>query len=454
MALFTKKQTLFFLILFLFSISICNSQTDPEPVYFDSNENILTIDKKFNATYQIFDHVGFQEARAYKDGNEFLVTIVVKRSGKLVTIKEKYTHKAFNLLRRLIDSKIESTAPTSKKVSSKPKFDTEGRGFMITGGILMSLYPYGLAIPTALGLDNDEITAGYLITAAGGIFGSIALANNSECSVGQAYLFNHGLLMGFVHGLSLYSIMVDNDNNFSSALAFGTVFGLGEAIVGYNVAHSTKMRDAVGSNMFYISLIGSSVGVALVSLSDDPSDGSMSAGILLGSGAGMLAGGLLADENYTAGDPIVVFSAALSGGFVFPALYTVISNDADFSTGMYLLGTIGGIFLADQYMIKDYDFDTGTGLLCLVGTIGGFIGGIGISNAVDAELEGALFISSVTTVGGLLGMYYSGREANTSSLGLDNFDLDLNPGGFFADKMPNSIINPKYQPVVTLSYNF
>jgi hypothetical protein len=454
----SKYFNAFLLVSFLSIIFIshnnCYSQ-GATPVYFDSNEKILTIDKQFNDAYKIFDNPGFQEARANSISGKFVVSIVVKNAGVLKTIKEDYSDKEFKLLRKLIDAKLESTSPLIK---SKSGLNQEGKTFMITGGIVMSLLPYGIAIPTALGVEDDSgIAAGYLITTACGIFGTIAIANNSQVTVGQAYLYNHGLLMGFMHGGYLYSALTNNNrsaNSNSAALGFASVLGIGEALIGYHLADNLKMRDAVGGNIFFMSMLGGANGIVMAESFDGNNNQERSVLFLLGSATGMVVGGLMTSDYYSNGDPIVVFSTALVGGYAVPALYSALSGDDMDGSIMPLLGTVAGAVIADRFMIQNHNFNTGDGLLCFVGTIGGFLGGTGLAIAFEADNNGFYVLSSIGAIGGLTGMYYAGRKGLSESLGLDKIQMDLNPSGFFADKMQNSITDPKYQHVFQLSYEF
>jgi hypothetical protein len=452
------KMKLLILLGFMLGISFSNALAQEVQVPIDSLKNIEIIDEELEDKLNLFpEYENFREARLFqKDPQNYILEISYKKDGKLVRTKKDMTAVELENFRISLNSQITVKAPSVG-------LDHSGRAMFLTGTTMLSLGYYGWSVPYMLNT-RDEISVGlYMITAGAGFFLPYSLTKESKITKGMANLSIGAATMGLAHGALLWDIFglskettttdpygySTSDYNARSLNLFMTVTSVSELLAGYFYAKNNNVSEGraniINSSSIIGGLYGLGAGIIIKEPVDEWNTWTMSMPALVGTVGGAAFGNYLANQQHFApGDATVMTQPGVIGGLAGGTLLAFIEpDDYRIALSTIMLSTALGFYVGNE-LIKGYDFSTSYASYISLGTFGGGLVGTGLAAIFLNDSDG----KTVLRVGGLLvtagtalgyGLTYNSlrnnAKVNRGSSTSSNFNLNLNPTGFFAGKI-------------------
>ncbi|HOT15456.1 MAG TPA: hypothetical protein PK252_11910 [Bacteroidales bacterium] len=435
--------TIFFITIFFYPLI-----GQEEAIPFDTKGKIWVIDKKVIKTIKLFKDEEVIEARLFTINDSISVfEKLIKKDDKTFRDKQILSNSELNSLRAKIDS------------ISLMVINQEGRSWLLASSTFLGLTLYGPSVPSIINSTNDKIqVSSYMLTAASGFFLPWYLTRNRSVSYAHLNLTTFGLSWGFLHGAQIYWA-TSGYNNLNNALTFGTICGITEGFIGYNLVDKFNISYGQAQLMTFYSEIGLFIGFAAAqrfNIDAEEKPGGFQGLSLLGSALGLGIGyrqGL--DKSITAGDAqIIGISALLSAYLTIPPLSDIAPDDSrNISTTLSLAG-ICGAFIGSK-LIRNIDFSYGQSLMIGLGTIAGGFTGAGVGYLIDNNSSLPIYISGLgaLTSFGLMFNYY--KNKSETSYEKNNFRINLYPQNYLVWNRAN--LQPIYLtnlPLVSISKTF
>ncbi len=435
---------------------ILNAQEEGIP--FDSKGKIFKVTPDLEQNLKLYSGNGkFNDAELYKESDstyilEIHYTLDNKqyRDRKPLSLDEK----------EAISKKLEGVIVKIPESSDA----MEGRSLLLGSCLGYGLSLYALSIVSIANPSDPYTGTGlYLLTAGGSFFIPYLLTENTPVSYGQANLVRHGLSYGYLHGLLFwgalsnesFDLFTNNESNSRRYMAFGTLFGLSEAIASYNVVKNLNISNGTANLIKIYDNFGLIAGVELAN-QFEPNNGRPFTSLALAGGISGIALGYYFDKDnsISEGDAEIIGTSAYLGAYLplgFVKLFDPKKSWA-YTTPSLICG-IAGLYIGHQ-LIKDYDFSFSQGYLTRIGTYAGGLMGLGLSYMIAQDNSSALLIGSY--LGAQLAFYglYKMDIKSLKSEALNKFDFKFHPENIFLSRSVKSD-NPYIQsmfPIATLSY--
>jgi hypothetical protein len=233
--------------------------------------------------------------------------------------------------------------------------------------------------------DTRTFVGTYMLTAGSTFFIPFLATSKSRVTKAQANMALYGGGMGILHGILLHGLLDGReffDSQSERILTTTLLTSVGEGIAGYMIAGANNLSEGKANVITTVGSFGLGAGAAIGYLADVDDFQGYSGLMLLGTGAGFVAGTSIANtQQFTAGDA-EVFAVAGSLGTYVPAalLYAFGADDdgADLLVGTALAGTAGGLYAGSQ-LVKGHDFTDAEGDYIALGTIAGGALGVGVA---------------------------------------------------------------------------
>lgn len=438
-----KIFNIFFIFVFFYPLI-----GQEEAISFDSKGKVWVIDKEANKTYKLFrvdDNV--IEARLFiiNDSTTILEKLI-KKEDKTFRDKQFLSINDLNALRHKVDS------------SSLFVVNQEGRSWLLATSTFLGLTLYGPSVPAIINSDNDKTqVSSYMLTAASGFFLPWYLTRNRPVTYAHLNLTTFGLSWGFFHGAQIYwATSGYNDNN---ALTFGTICGITEGVIGYNLVDKLNISYGQAQLMTFYSEMGLLIGFAAAhrfSIDAEDRPGGFHGLSLLGSALGLGIGyhqGL--DRSITAGDAQIIGTCAMLTTYLtIPPLSDIAPDDSRNITTTLSLASICGAYIGSK-LIKNTDFSYGQSLMIGLGTLAGGFTGAGVGYLIDNNSSFPFYISGLgaLTSFGLMFNYY--KNKSETSYQKNNFRINLYPQNYLV--WSQAKLQPIYLsnlPLVSISKTF
>jgi hypothetical protein len=455
------NKTILALFLFLTVLSTLPGFAQEIQTPLDSAGTVEIIDQQLEQKLELFpEYANFREARLYQvSDTSFVLEIFYQPKDRLYKIRVPLS------LERTEEFKQKVTQLLTQK-AHQPMLDQEGRIWLLVGSLELSLGYYGWAVPMVLDIsDSKTAVTLYLFTSASGFFIPYLVTKNVPVTKGDEALCMYGGKRGIGHGMLLHLLV--NGSNYSSCgfIASGMVFSIGEAIAGYMIAEKYNLSEGTVSIISVCGDFGLANGGGAAYLADfsgDNQERPVAGMILLGTGAGLLAGKLLSDhQHYTKGDAYVAAAGGVLGAYI--PIATLASFHVEDNGNAYVASAMAGSMLGiglGHYLTKNEDFTAAQGTLVSLGEFVGWLFGLGIAYLVtpaetDNNITAYCILSTVGAGAGYLGMWsvFARRphkpETNSS------WKVDLDPQGL-ASALNKSLL-PASQPpapMLRVEYKF
>jgi hypothetical protein len=438
-----KNLTIFFIFIFLYPLI-----GQEEAVSFDSKGKVWVIDKEVNKTYKLFrEDDNVIEARLFiLNDSTTILEKLIKKEEKTFRNKQILSIDELNALRHKVDS------------YSMLVVNQEGRSWLLATSTFLGLTLYGPSVPTIINSDNDKVqVSSYMLTAASGFFLPWYLTRNRPVTYAHLNLTSFGLSWGFIHGAQIcWATSGYNDN---SALTLGTICGITEGFIGYNVVDKLNISYGQAQLMTFYSEMGLLIGFAAahrfnIDANDQP--GGFHGLSLLGSALGLGIGyhqGL--SRSITAGDAQIIGTCAmLSTYLIIPPMADIAPDDSRDITTTLSLASICGAYIGSK-LIKNTDFSYGQSLMIGLGTLAGGFTGAGVGYLIDNNSTFPFYISGIgaLTSFGLMFNYY--KNKSETSYQKNNFRINLYPQNYLVWNQAK--LQPIYLtniPLVSISKSF
>jgi hypothetical protein len=442
--------------MFLFSTQVLQAQERQVPV--DEEGAIQIIDHDLEGRLNLFpEYEGFQEARMYQlPDSSFVIEITYRVEDQSLKKRVLMDAGAAVDFRRKVSQRIRERSPQAT-------VDQAGRARLLTGTALLGLAYYGWALPVAFDVDDGRtVTAVYMLTAGSTFFIPFIATSHSQVTEGQATLSLYGGGMGILHGFLLYSLVVGEDlidSDGRTAIATSMLTSVAEGVAGFLIAGATRLSDGKANVITGVGTAGLGAGAAIGYLAEFEDVEGYAGLMLLGTGAGFLAGNTLANmQTYTAGDATVLNTATALGAYVPAALLYAVGGKEDAGKlyiGTGLVGMAGGIY-AGQHIVKGHDFSDADGNYVSLGTLAGGALGVGVAyliTAKDPDERVYMGASSLGLLGGFTLMYALLEDNARINHEARNWRFDISPFGlaslaFNLNSSKNSV------PIASFSYSF
>jgi hypothetical protein len=442
--------------MFLFSTLVLQAQERQVPV--DEEGVIQIIDRNLEGRLNLFpDYEGFQEARMYQlPDSSFIIEITYRVDDQ--SLKKRLPMDAGEAVefRRKVSQRIRERSP-------RTTVDQSGRAALLTGTALLGLAYYGWALPVACDInDGKTFTAVYMLTAGSTFFIPFIATSTSQVTEGQATLSLYGGGMGILHGFLLYGLVAgadEFDGDGRTAIATSLLTSVAEGVAGFMIAGATRMSDGKANVITGVGTAGLGAGAAIAYLTDVEDFEGVAGLMLLGTGAGFVAGNTLANmQTYTAGDATVLNTATALGAYIPAALLYVVGGKEDAGklyVGTGLVGMAGGIYAGHQ-LVKGHDFSNADGNYVSLGTLAGGALGVGVAyliTADDPDERVYMGASSLGLLGGFTVMYALLEDNARINHGARNWQFDISPFGL-ASLAFNLNSSKSSVPIASFSYRF
>jgi hypothetical protein len=366
----------------LFAVSAYSQELS---VPIDAEGKFELIDSKLEQELKLFpDYRGFREARLFQlSDTSFVLEISYQLEDRLLKERLPLSAQEAADFRQKVTLRIKQEKPRSA-------LDQEGRSKLLAGTLALSLGYYGWAVPVTFDLgDGQTIAALYMLTAGAGFFLPYWGTREIPVTDAAATLSLYGGTRGIVHGIFLYKLAKGDDASGRGAVGFGMLGSITEALAFFSLANRSNMKPGTAE----VICIGGDFGIGhglgaadLADLYEDDKERALSASILLGSAAGLVAGKLLADgQPYTRGDAYVLRGVGFLGAYVSLAAADIADPEDDkVYTAAAMAGSVIGLGLG-HHLVKNKDFSTGQGTLINLGELAGGLVGLGVAYLISPE---------------------------------------------------------------------
>lgn len=454
----TNKTFLFVIVVFSLSLAtVSNAQEVLVPI--DAEGKLEFIDAKLEKELGLFpEYRNFQDARLFQiSDTSFVLEIHYQPEERVLKVRLPLSTKEVSEFRWKVTRRIREEKP-------RVVLDQEGRTKLLAGTLTLSLGYYGWALPYTLDVDDSKsFLAIYMLTSGAGFFIPLSLTKDMRVTDAAATLSLYGGTRGILHGMSLYELFGGEDESERGLVGLGMLGSISEAVVFFHIANKSNMSsgtaDVISTGGDFG--IGWGLGTAhLAGFFDDEEERSIFGSILLGSGAGLLAGKYLAgNQPYTRGDAYVLGGAGFLGAYIPVALVDIADpDDGKVYTAAAMLGSVFGLGLGDR-LVRGKDFSTGQGRLITLGEMAGGLIGLGVAYIVSSEDENsALYLNSIAlgATAGFWLMYRSFAKDARSYEQSSSWNIQLAPEGLLVYGMSkrSSTSLKRAIPLAKLEFKF
>ena len=451
-----RSRFLLAIVLLVCLPAIAAAQETLVPI--DSAGSLDRIDAELEAKLVLFpETAGFREARLYalSDGS-FVLEVSFERDGRQGRERRPLSADAARGFRQRVTEALRTTASVT--------LDQQGRALYVTGTTVLGLGYYGPAAIIATDAEDKGAVAVYMLTAATGFFVPYLVTQHSQVTKAQAKLSLYGLAAGALHGHLLY-MLGGGDYDFNDeqvAFASSIAVGLAEGIAGYYLAGAHNLSEGKVDVIASLGTFGLGFGAGATFLADGESSGAVSAGMLLGTVAGFVAGNTVANmQNYSSGDATVMTTAGMVGAWVPVGILMVggleadTDGDAKIYTASAMAGAAGGIILGHN-LVGGRQFTDAQGNYVALGTAASTALGLGLAYLLSPD-DGdyKLFAGSalVGSVGGFALMYTLLEDDAPREIGA-SLRFDISPAAIGAFAMGRRPTGTASVPMAGMSYRF
>lgn len=423
-----RLSILALLLLVCCSVSLVNTQEVLVPL--DQTGKLTAIDAQLEKNLKLFtEYTNFHEARLFQIDDSSFVLEVYYQPAALV-YKERI------LLSSSEVAELRSDITESMRIRSPLEIlNQEGRPELLIGALGLSMGYYGWAVPVALGVDDPKVgVALYMLTSGASFFAPFIATQHISVSNGAASLSLYGGTRGIAHGICAGLAVFGEDSTMRIPIASGMALSIAEAIVGFQLASKMSMDPGRAEVIGIGGDFGMGIGLGAAYLADflnedDQQFRSVGGSVLLGAGAGLLAGSWLANrQHYTQGDANVLRAAGFLGAYVPLAMvgYADPENNKVYPAAS-MAGAIIGLGMGNL-LVKEKDFSSGQGRLITFSEFAGGLVGLGCAYLIASE-DGDnrnLFLSS-SAMGGLAGFFFMYRAfSGEAKKGESNSSWNIN----------------------------
>lgn len=354
-------------------------------VAFDPAGRIQRVDEPLARRIGLFvdQHPGFQEARLFAvDDTTFVLEISVAQGGQFSREREVLTREQADALRADVTSRVAALPPEKERVEQGGRATLVTSWTLLGLGFYGWAFPYSFDIEdgsAALGsymLVSGASFFGPLLLTRG------QPVNWGPTNM-SLYGTTRGILHGWlISEMAKPDEGYQNDGKTAIALAMGA--SVVEGIAGYAIAQSRGMSAGdvatleVGGD--YGMLWGYLASDLAGYTAEDKNQDQATATLTLATGiAGMFAGGMLAGHRaYSFGDIMVMRGGSYVGILVGTACADVgdPAESEPYSAGI-LLGSLAGLAVGDR-LVDGREFTVGEGTLVQLGGLAGGLTGLGL----------------------------------------------------------------------------
>ena len=450
----TPPTFAFFLFLLLYPTST-RAQEVQVPLDHEGKIDIIDADleKKLGLfpTYQVF-----RGARLYQISDTlYVLEITYEAADRTLKARLPLTASAVKDLRDKVSLRVTERAPEAT-------LNHEGRTWMTIGSTTLSLGFYGWAVPVVLEVDDGKIAVAlYMLTSGAGFFIPLGMTSSIDVTDAHAILYVYGGTRGIIHGVFLNDLLLGEDATAKGAITFGMLGSIGESIAGFSAGSSMSAGKASALGVYGDFGLGLALGTcSLLEFFDDGQERAVAATVLVGSAGGLIAGDLLTNRQpYTRGDAFILEGAGLLGAYLPIAALDLFDVEAGKTyTAVSMAGSVAGLALAHQSLVRGKDFSTGEGILVQLGTVGGALVGAGIAYLLSSDRgDETLFLTS-SAIGALGGFAYTygqfSRKAEIREAG-SSWNFNVFPAGLLTSsfaKRPSGWLSRV--PFLSVQYRF
>jgi len=431
-----KIKTLLCLIVLLPVALAAPGHAQEVLVPIDDEGKLESIDAELERELGLFtEYENFREARLFQvSDTSFVLEISHQPQERLLKVRLPLSAEEAFEFRRKVTERIELRKP-------RAVLNQEGRAKLLGGILTLSLGYYGWAVPVMFDMnDGKTIVAVYMLTSGGSFFAGLSATRNITVTDGAATFSLYGATRGIVHGMSLYGLAKGEDASGRGLVGFGLLGSLSEAMAFFAIADRADMSAGTAEMVGIGGDFGLGLGLGAAHLADAFDDGKeqgLAASVLLGSGAGLLAGKFLADKQpYTRGDVYVLRGVGFLGTYIPLALVDLAEPEDDrIYTGAAMAGSVIGLGLG-HYLVRGKDFTTGQGTLINLSELAGGLVGLGVAYLVssDDDDNSALYLtlSALGATGGFLLLYPSFARRAQAHEKSSSWNIRFAPEGLLA----------------------
>jgi len=449
----------FTLVCSILFCSIGHIYAQEENIAFDSKKTIFKLNPDIEKQIHLFNAEGqFVDAELFIN-NDSLITLEIHylKNEKIFRDRKSISLVEVTNLRQKVDS-------VKYFIVSETADAMEGRGFLLGACLVSGLTTYG---PSLLGIVNTSsarINTGLYMLGAGGLFFVPFFATkNKPVGFGQANMVYYGLSRGFGHGVLLsFSMINNNDITTQIVTTTGTIAGLTEALIGFQLVEKLKLSNG-NANLItvygdYGYFLGIGTAIQLFNTRNDINPRSIAAITLTGA-IGTEFAGYFIGKKYpvSTGDAEIIYSTAMLGAFL-PLTFVDLTkpkNPASYTTPSVLFG-IAGLYIGHR-LTKDVDYSFTQGFITKIGTVAGGLMGCGltylvIDNAKSWQYIAGSYIGAQAT----FCMLYSIDKAKFKNVNLQHVGFNFMPENFLIGRQlqKNNSQMRSLLPIVRLSYSF
>ena len=448
-------KTLFFLMpLSLIGLAGTGSAQDVQ-IQLDTEGKIEYIDAKLERELGLFtEYSNFREARLFQlPDTSFVLEISYRSQEKLLRVRLPFAAPEVENLQRKVTARLQQRKP-------QIGLDQSGRKKFLYGTFGLSYGYYGWAVPAMLDVDEGKSTVAlYMLTSSAGFYLPLSLTKKISVTDAAATLSIYGGSRGIGHGLAL-AYLLSEDPPARAMLAAGVLVSVAETFAGFRIASRSKMSAGTAETIGTGGDFGIGLGVAAAILTNGfgERDQAMAGSVLLGAGAGLWSGKLLADHQpFTAGDAHIFRGLGLLGAYVPLAVVDITGTDnVKAYTAASTLGALAGLGLGNK-LVQGKDFTTDQGKFTLLSELAGGMLGLGLAYLIsDDNTTLYLASSAIGAASGFWFMYRSYAPSARTANKYSSLNIALKPEALLALAM-DGVISPAQAlplPLLSLTYRF
>lgn len=448
------------IIILLLSISFAvSSYAQEAQVPIDEEGKLEYIDSRLEQKLGLFtEYQNFREARLFQvSDTSFVLEISYQPEEKLLKARLPLSAKEAQEFRLKVTERIKQEKP-------QVMLNQEGRTRLLRGTLALSLGYYGWAVPVTFDVkDGKTVAALYMLTSGAGFFIPLYVTRNMEVTDAEATFSLYGATRGIVHGMFIYGLFRGRKAGAREAIASGMVGSMSEAIAFFYVADKSNMTPGTAEVICIGGDFGLGLGIGTTHLANflrEDNERLFCTSILCGSGAGLLAGKFLADQQpYTRGDAYVLRGAGILGAYLpLGAVDMSKPKDDKAYTAAAMAGSVAGLGLG-HFLVKGKDFTTGQGSLINLGEFAGGLVGLGIAYLASSKDDNSALYLTSSAVGATAGFWLVYRSFARSARSYEkssSWNIQFSPEGFLAYAMSKRFNSSSERtiPIAQLEYRF
>jgi len=406
-------------------------------VPFDTDGNVMMITKSLNNKLSIFDAPqSFMEARLFRTSDStYVLEISRMNSGELQRERKPLTSADVKALR--IRAGIVSAVGSDgeERAVGAGELDQRGRGALLWGSTLWSLFYYGSAASYVFGngRDYEPSAATYLIAGGLGYLLPALLTRNANVTEGAASLALGGMFQGAIHGWLLAGLIQGDNVDAKVGFGLSIATGIAETVGGYVVGSDTKITEGkasvINTTEFYGSVVGGLLGITILGFETN-SDATVRLGsglALAGAAGGIVLGNLLGNEQYFSPTDATVYGTAGLLGLTLPYAILLAAREGEIDgrlvSGLGIVGVAGGL-IAGNELVKGLNYRGSDGTGIVLGTLAGALIGVGIGVLAE-DTRVAIITTWLGAAGGFVtGLAMAKPSVEGRSTGSLKFDFN------------------------------